>query len=137
MNAASGAIVKAFLGAQSPFMIRCSDYEDGLAPISKLSLGFMLKDLQLPIVENNTGSALEIYLKVMAEYDLQIMTTMDDMNFQVNLKGLTSQLRIQMIESIIKHKFGPIACRLWRMLYKHGKLDEKQVSICRSDLIFI
>jgi hypothetical protein len=49
--------------------------------------------------------------------------------YVMQLEYITQQFKVQIVLEIIKERLGPLACRIWRLLYSKKKLDDKQVFI--------
>eukprot|EP00842_Homolaphlyctis_polyrhiza_P006678 jgi/Hompol1/7010/HPOL_005165-RA len=67
------------------------------------------------------------YIKTLMADGAQIITSSQG-QYTVNLANSVRAIQIEIIESIIYDKFGPIGRRIWRLLHINNKLDEKQVA---------
>ncbi|KAI8815507.1 hypothetical protein BJ742DRAFT_783835 [Cladochytrium replicatum] len=74
---------------------------------------------------------LEDYLEALSTDEARFVTKVDEKGggqWAVNISLLCSRLRSRTIEGLVLERYGGDAARIYRLLQKRGKLDEKQIA---------
>jgi hypothetical protein len=83
------------------------------------------------MVEGSSNSKLGDYLNSLTLEDAHFLDKVDEMGgglYKVNYEFASRSLKLNIVESLIQEKWGLLGCRIWKILQRKNKLDEKQVS---------
>jgi hypothetical protein len=94
------------------------------------SFGLAVSNAKIDIqVGKATANPLKEYMELLSE-DQEPIFQKDSIGgnqYNIQLEYCTQQMCIQVLEQIIRQKFGAVAFRIWKVLQIKKKLDDKQV----------
>ncbi|KAL6048239.1 hypothetical protein QOT17_021178 [Balamuthia mandrillaris] len=128
LDATAGTIIKTMFQMTEPFLQSAKD--ETSVPVDAEKLHEKMTQGEMLAADVSSYETLKKYLEIMATDKAQMVTRVSSspLAYVINMNNLSQILRVKMIESIVRDKFGYLSLRIFRLLTIKRQLEQKEIA---------